>query len=1391
MLMDNDDASCSSKSTNNDTTNFTTDADSTLCTLEKDFLENDGRFVEFTDENWWSKVATAKHFESVEMLSSIIPKNVIYSRITKKHYVVTDAIGISDLADKFEYTGHTLGIDYQKSYVRYLAFDIDCMCRKIENCENHNTIDDAKHIAIDLMRLLINSKLVRVDEAANVADTQLINDRQLLEVLDNNCCIWKNDCGYHIYTNIPVSITLHELLLLSLNANQYPRCKIEIPKIMPLPYSAKYINTPYTPLRANQYMPNVIITTNVSGVVPFNDNVIILPSNGTLEGSNKALTICMKESDPNGSQILHYNTVLLQSRCIPIYPNVNIITRANSGFATKLLYDYVNSMSRKLKNWLSTMDFDATENNQQSPELCEDLNYKTHATTDFNNYHSNKYEYLTKSFMLTFNKNFIGGTNVDADESFFIGYSLDSGCLYLQHYVVMYHLWLLEHASPDLVVTCSSVINCLAGIYTQDIIDESMCLREFLKYYSDTTLGAYKNTSYEIMEHFAYLKTFDIKPHMNTIEILMKIMSQKFKSPTNYHEEIFGLKKSEREMHHMEAFECYCRILHELGIVMVDSQTNKCYVLNHHVYTSDDVCPNILSHWIRDSNSSKYNSTAITTYLRMQEYSKTIDPKLMFTTTEFQFQTNVGTFNSITGLYSSHCKFLRFTRKRDYAIWYDPFQSEINQTENQNLRCLQLQQWTSEFSSKIPEFVNSLFLDFTFLPAILQIGMLPSISEKNLMVISQLLTDSDIPSSVDFLVEYYQMHPIYIYLISMIYRRYDGFITLYDYTTLRTHLFQHRRSNDDDWYEFLLAMARECDYDRNANTHMERLQSIHDVRNLDNLDPSFALRISIFALLVSRCVSFKTFNVACAAVCNTIEHQSRDENLDILMTMDRTKILPHYVNLMDKMSNIKTKDELIDIYRENLKITRNRVFTNISNKPLPFDKNGNIRQCIINTFIIVCMSSFFNCETVKNVIDAFSLLFVTKNLKKKLILFYGKSGVGKSELCNMIRYMMAPFVGVYNNNRYDAANQRANVSTTTNCIILTEVEAIDGNSMKSQTGNDAVSAIRFFTTTYDLRDSQALLYGNTNGHINFKTAVTKNVDQVTIDRLHVIELTGQQIDAEESNVTDFLSMLVNNTIFKNTVPLNVDNIQHYAICMAMLSFVNYKETRSKQDYMPALNINTPSSVIYRNETFKLNNKLYRFLLNLGFQREQKFFIGKQELLHVVNKAIERTKRQKKKSSIMYNCEDDFFIAFKHEFHVDLNGSDNCIIEGIQEYGLIAHIKDNMRVEPALGKCITNDDVEACISAMFGSSETDYFTTNKENARAYMQRINIDKYDSVNKFYRDIIFVQDTTEYNANYVNVVSGGVANEMSNKNSYEISNGNNIVSSASVTNLRVSDIV
>lgn len=1366
---------------------FTTDTNDELIHRETNFLSKPNTFIEFDNNDWWSKIITSKHFESIEMLSFVIPKTIIYSRITKKHYVVTRDVNIDELEENFENTGHTLGIDYTKSYVRYLAFDLDCMCRKIENCENHNNLKDVKMIAVNLMRLLVQTKLV----SSQANDLNSLEHNQIIEFLDQYCAIWSNECGFHIYTNILVSITLHEVLLRTLVQLCLPHtkhCNIEIPKIMPLPYSAKRINEPYIPVRANQYSPNIIVPTMVMEMPKFTDNVIVRPSNITIDGCAKSIVITMNENYQEETQVLYYNDSLIPARIIPIYQNAERISKIITDSSTTLLHNYMVYMTNHLKMWKSSMDVAMLDTSNNTNIITEEQNWKTHQLTDFKNYKSNDFDYLVKSFILTFNKKFIGGQNIDSDSAYFIGLSLDYGCLYLQHYVVMFHLWLLEHSSDVKKITCLSVIDCLKRIYTHETINNSLCLQTFLENYSLTTLGAYKHKSYELIHHFAYLKTFDIKPHMNIIEALNKIMCQKIASPLEYANELINMKKREREAKHMIVFDCYCRALHELGIVMVDSQTNMCHVLNHHVYTSDDaekVCPNILSNWIRDS-PQKYNTAAIFQYLRMQEYSTTIDPKLMFTTTEFQMQTNIGSFNSITGMYSAHCKFLRFTRKRDYAIWFDPFQNDIKQTEHQNLRCLQLQAWTREFVLKLPHYVSNLFIDFVLVPAILQIGLLPSIEEEKLFEISNVLTDREIPDSSNFIVEYYQMHPIYIYLITIIYKKYDGFLTLCDYSTLRTHIFQHRRSDDEAWYNFLLNLAKNCIYDKQAVMHMDRLTSIHDNGNLENLNTSFALKISIFALMMSKSVNFNTFNAACASVCNTIDNKNRDNNTNVLLKIDSSKIPSQYLHLMNKMSNIKTKDELIDIYRENLKVTKSRLFVDISAKPLPFDPNQSIRNCIIDTFIVISMSSFFNIETTKNIIDAFSLLFVTKNLKKKLILFYGKSGVGKSELCNMIRYMMAPFVGVYNNSRYDVANQRANVSTTTNCIILTEVEALDGNAMKSQTGNDSVSAIRFFTTSYDLRDSQALLYGNTNGHLNFKTASTRNVDQVTIDRLHVIELTGQQIDAEESNVTDFLSMLVDNTIFKNTVPLNADNIQFYAICMAMISFVNYKETRSKQDYMPALDINTQSSVRYRSETFKLNNKLYRFLLNLGFQREPKFYICKQELLRLVSKAIERANRLGKKSSIMYKCDDDFYIDFKREFNVDLKKIDNSTIKNIQEYGLIEHIKNNLRVEPSIGNVITFDDVQARINCMFNSSNKAEFTTHKANARDYMMRQNLNVYDSVNKYYRDIKFVQDTSEYMVDYDNSENPDL-----NEASSVPMDTSNIVSSPEVTMYSVLDKV
>lgn len=1340
---------------------FTTDTDQELIQIETKFLSDDRKFIKFTNEDWWSNnINDFSCLQTADHLSYVIPKNVLYSRITNNWYVLKGNLSIDDLEEQFANTGHTLGIDYTKSYIRYLAFDIDCMCRKIKDFQDHNEINNVILICVNLVRILLSLKLIETSTCEREKILEK-SDEQLYSIMDEYIAVWSNGCGYHLYTSFKVSITLHHYILNKLKANMtICKCNIEIPTIMPLPYSAKQINVPYTPAKLYQVKPGIAITTSNDGeIIDYSDNISIVSSNGAYVDGVKAITISTEEDSFSGSKSIYYNNKIIKTHLLPVYPNLTMIGKLHNSHETDLLCDYIRNMSKIVHDFMATLGFDNSNNNSLLPYqnaggvLSDEIENKlllNHVDTKFDKYKTSNVNYLIKSFMIYFNKNFIDNIAVDHDAQYFISYLYQDGYMYLQHGTVMLHYWMLEHIIDVTQLTHHVVVDKLRELLEVNNAEITLCIEEFLTYYSDTTLLAYRSESYEMIHHFAFLKIYQISPFINLTQILKTICKIQFGTEEEFNNSISDKPTKFRLEKYHQLFNFYCDVLCRLSVVL-KSTSDSNYILSDQVYvleSQNTMCPNILSCYIRENCRFSTNSEIMKAVKLNQA---TMDPQNIFTTTEFQFQTNVGTFNSITGLYSAPCKFLRFSRKRNFGIWYNPFQDNLRSDDTQNQKCVQMQKWMIDFNKKIPQFVDNFYFDAVFIPAILHIGLLSCVQEKSIGAISKLLLDSeDFPEWTNFIVEYYQFHPVYVYLISWIYSTYDGFITLSDYNSLRNHTLQHKIAGGSDWYDLLLPIARQCTYNKFATTHMEKLSSISDKKTILNLYEPFIVKITIFILMLLRCDRFKKFNQACASICNTIDNGTRNEDFEILLNMDKTKIPSTYIDLVNKLTTIKRKQDLIDIYKENFRITKNRVFRDISKCNLSFDSTHVIRDRIIDTFMMLCISCFFDRKLVENVIDCFSLLFISKNVKKKFILFYGKGNTGKSVFCNIVKIMLEPYAGVFI--KYEDDSLRANVSTMYNGVILNEVSSLDGSLLKSQTGNDAESAKRFHKTTYETRNTQALFYGATNNFITFKKSKDQDIDPVTIDRLHVMELTGEQIDANPDNVTDFLHMLLNNQVYKSTLLINENNIQSFAHCVALMSFINYKQRRSTDDYSPVLNVNIPSSIYYRSETFKLNNKLYRFLFSLGFQREDKFYITKSELYRIVYRAILKSKKRNKKLYPYSNIE-DFINAFETEFKVDLRVLDNTPVSGIQQYALIQHIKDNLRVQEAIGSVITSKDLDIRINYMFNSNQSDGnsdepegLSTNKENAKFYMQCVCIDKYDRELDLYRDIAFMQDTTAY---------------------------------------------
>lgn len=154
---------------------------------------------------------------------------VIYSRALNTHYYwpLKHILSSGMLAKAFRHCGHTLGIDNTKSYFRMFSLDVDCLCRTGgSNANVHITLTMALNV-----KTIVEEELCFFTQNTNIIAT-----------------LWRNKCGYHIYTNVGISLPTHIFLCSRIAARMSGLAvKLEVPSIMPLPYSAKIPNQPYLP----------------------------------------------------------------------------------------------------------------------------------------------------------------------------------------------------------------------------------------------------------------------------------------------------------------------------------------------------------------------------------------------------------------------------------------------------------------------------------------------------------------------------------------------------------------------------------------------------------------------------------------------------------------------------------------------------------------------------------------------------------------------------------------------------------------------------------------------------------------------------------------------------------------------------------------------------------------------------------------------------------------------------------------------------------------------------------------------------------------------------------------------------------------------------------------
>lgn len=226
------------------------DTDEETRILEERFL-NDNHFIRFYESEF-----SETSFQNIELY---YPEQFIYSRTLDAHFVassLTKTITVNDLKI-FQKRGHTLAIDLHKSFVRNVSFDLDCLfCAKHK--AKYQIVEDEINICNRTSQCFANNQdnIGHLYSLLEIFVTILKKNNENLQF-----CVFKRNCGYHVYTNLLTTISTHYMykqLFVTKSNHLKSNLIIELPHFLPLPYSAKNIDRVYEPLNLSDLSNNPI-----------------------------------------------------------------------------------------------------------------------------------------------------------------------------------------------------------------------------------------------------------------------------------------------------------------------------------------------------------------------------------------------------------------------------------------------------------------------------------------------------------------------------------------------------------------------------------------------------------------------------------------------------------------------------------------------------------------------------------------------------------------------------------------------------------------------------------------------------------------------------------------------------------------------------------------------------------------------------------------------------------------------------------------------------------------------------------------------------------------------------------------------------------------------------
>lgn len=1239
-------------------------------TLERDFLNN-------------------KHFKLYDVDRD--PKQepfVLYSQSMQKYYVKTDesAISARDLQIAFEDNGHGLTVAYEFSYVRPFALDLDCMFCHGNHSEYHMSELKAHSVLTDVV-----SFLQKMDKRAVVS-------------------IWNLNCGYHIYSNILVSVNVHEQIVNCLNAKYMNDREIvvEMPKFMPLPYSAKIPGIMYKQSFQNDPELDNLIVFYGSARFSYYDNCKIT--------TNRCNDNCIAIETTSGQKFLSFQlNVSRRNNNIPNFDTVTGFQFTDEHQKTKheklcVYMERIITKNKKLmENEMTSNSNTITTNNIGSEELSQVVvNYdRLNADEEFMNiiraYRSRLEEYLLQFNVLYFaNSETISIISNDYTlvfavfDKFIHCSAIHSGGLNLQHYVVS--LQKLLKGIPD-----NKFYYFIRTLYA-DITNTSVC--HFLQTYDMVVARLY---CYDVKSILMYLRLYitdKITANMSTSEIFDVLACNRLgvSSPEVFIQKVYSMP-SKVQKEQIDVFmNLMVRICEECHLLQYFNE--QLYVLNDTMFfyeTFEQI--SFLVNWF----NKDITDAAVKSLLKSKA------PKFNVSTfcenNEFMVTTSVGMFNTVTGIYSTKTPLVKFNKGRFSVVW--PMDRAFVAYNEQNEDILKDRIIANRVVKNIRNNCDTMFVEFLLKPALLSLREVWDITNVQEFM-EKLQQHKSLPNMTN-MIEYFPFNRQFVvYLLELLCAH--GLNILCNYKKLCQIVLMHKKNSKSvspkDWLENYNQVFRtKYQTDENCSelftcndsneTYYKRLSSFQcTYASFENIDERLAIIGITLAAAFTKCQSFRVLCRAfdSADIPEPSWHYKVDDD-------DDSSVIP--------VPSIETYWSVYNRAIEKMMIDPDD----------PFEKRLYIMA------LQLCMSTNFKEDATREVLNIYSTLMVPINVLKKIYVLFGEQSTGKSHVLNILMELMHP--SGHSLNDLEEAQNRAGLASKKLFLRCNELKVLNPSLIKSITGNDPLSTKVFFSQKYELPLSgQAAIFAATNVYVEFREFKNRVsfIDRAVIDRFHTVQLRGKQIHEQSYNsFTDSIfAMIGSDQYFISSTKLS---LKESANALQWLMYENYMMTRNKENYTPYIDVDFEDSVNYRHMINKNNNVVYDFLSNCGICEESGFFMMSKTLLRIISRNFTNDsstvdsgngtttlKTNSLVNSMRISTFEKFKAQFKSHYNVDLSNKQNVKIFNFQLEGLVLNIKENLRTEKDENGVILEEDLMRRLKVYMNGVE-------KENALTYFKRIN--------------------------------------------------------------------